>query len=67
MHAKVGDELRVRGHQVGQPDRTAEIIEVHGEQGAPPYLVRWDDDGHVGLMIPGDDAEVHPVDRGARA
>ena len=49
MKAKVGDRLVIKGHHVGEPDRDAEILEVHGEDGAPPFLVRWDDDGHEGL------------------
>ena len=42
----------------GEPDRDAEIIEVHGDDGAPPYLVRWDEDGHEGLFFPGPDATI---------
>ena len=34
----------------------AEILEVHGKDGGPPYLVRWSDDGHQSLMFPGTDA-----------
>jgi hypothetical protein len=43
---------------IGHADRTGEILEVHGPDGSPPYLVRWDDDGHVGLVFPGTDALV---------
>lgn len=43
MKAHVGDELVVKGRHVGDPDRTGVIIEVHGEAGGPPYLVRWSD------------------------
>ena len=43
MKAQVGDELVVKGRHVGDPDRTGVIIEVHGEAGGPPYLVRWSD------------------------
>ena len=57
MKAVVGDLLRIRGHHIGEPDRDAEILEVRGEDGAPPFLVRWED-GHVGLMFPESDAEV---------
>ena len=60
MQAMVGDWLRVRGHTVGQRDHTAEIIEVRGKDGAPPYLVRFPD-GHESLVFPGPDASVeHP-------
>ena len=58
MKASAGDRLIIKGHRVGEPDRDAEIIEVHGEDGAPPYLVRWDDDGHEGLFFPGPDATI---------
>ena len=53
MNAAIGDRLVVRGHHTGEPDRAAEILEVRGPDGFPPYLVRWDGDGHVGLFHPG--------------
>ena len=53
MRAAVGDRLVIKGHHVGEPDKDAEILEVHGEDGAPPWLIRWDDDGHEGLYFPG--------------
>lgn len=58
MQAKVGDRLVIKGHHVGQPDRDGEIIEVRGEDGAPPYVVRWEDTGHETLFFPGTDAVV---------
>jgi hypothetical protein len=61
MHAKVGETLILKSHHVGEPDRTAEILEVRGEGGTPPFLVRFDD-GHEGLVFPGSDAVVHHVD-----
>jgi hypothetical protein len=60
MRAEVGDRLHVRGHKVGQRDQTAEIITVRGEDGTPPYVVRFPD-GHESLVYPGPDASVeHP-------
>ena len=60
MRADVGDRLHVHGRVVGQPEQTAEIIEIRGENGAPPYLVRHED-GHEALVFPGSDAVVeHP-------
>ncbi len=56
MKAAVGDKIVVKGHRVGEPDRDAEVLEVHGTDGGPPYLVRWSDDGHEGLYFPGSDA-----------
>ncbi len=58
MYANVGDRLVVRGHVVGEPDRDAQILEVRGADGQPPYLVRWDDDGHEGLLFPGSDVTI---------
>jgi nitroimidazol reductase NimA-like FMN-containing flavoprotein (pyridoxamine 5'-phosphate oxidase superfamily) len=58
MHANAGDRIVVKGHHVGEPDRDAEILEVHGANGTPPYVVRWSDDGHEGLFFPGPDATV---------
>jgi len=66
MHAQKGDRLVIRGHHVGELDRDGEILEV-GEHGGPPYLVRWSDDGHEGLIFPGSDALVrHPEPRRGR-
>jgi len=58
MHARVGDQLTIRGHHVGEPERHAEIVEVRGEEGDPPYLVLWDDTGHRTLFFPGTDAVI---------
>jgi hypothetical protein len=57
MHAVVGDRLHVHGRVVGTHDQTSEIIEIRGQDGAPPYLVRHDD-GHEALVFPGPDASV---------
>jgi len=57
MQAAVGDELVVRGRHVDDHDRTGVIIAVHGEQGAPPYLVRWAD-GRESVFFPSADALV---------
>jgi hypothetical protein len=66
MKASVGDRLVVPGHHVGDPDRGAEVLEVRGEDGAPPYVVRWAHDGHEGLFFPGPDAFVERLAPGAR-
>lgn len=67
MRATVGDRLVIRGHHQGEPPRDAEVIAVLGEDGGPPFRVRWSDDGHESLLFPGSDASVehleHPVDR----
>lgn len=58
MRAQVGDTLVVVGHRVGEHGREAEILEVHGTDGKPPYVVRWGDDGHEALVFPGSDARI---------
>jgi hypothetical protein len=58
MRAEKGDRIVIRGHHIGDPERDGEIIEVEGEDGNPPYLVRWSDDGHEGLIFPGSDAYI---------
>lgn len=59
LHAEPGDRLVIRGHHVGEPDRDAEILEVLGDDGTPPYLVRWEDDGRVSRLYPSSDAHIH--------
>jgi hypothetical protein len=58
MEAAVGDRIVIKGHRIGEPDRDCEVLEVRGANGGPPYLVRWDDDGHEALFFPGSDAFV---------
>jgi len=57
MQAKVGDELTVKGRHQGDGDRHGKIIEIHGADGAPPYLVRWQDD-HESVFFPSSDTVV---------
>ena len=60
LRASPGDRLIIKGHRLGEPDRDAEILEVLGDNGAPPYVVRWDD-GHVAEVFPSSDAHVQHV------
>ncbi len=60
MQANVGDRLVVEGRTDSMHRREAEVLEVRGENGAPPYLVRWED-GHEALTFPGADAHVVPA------
>jgi hypothetical protein len=57
MHAAVGDRLHINGRVVGASQRDAEILEVRGPDGAPPYLVRFTDN-HESLVFPGPDCIV---------
>lgn len=60
MEARVGDKLHVHSNAVGVKDRIGEIVEVRGEHGGPPYLVRFPD-GHETLLYPGPDCVVETV------
>ena len=62
MQATVGDHLIVRNTHLAEPVREGEILEVHGVDGGPPYVVRWIDAGHESLTFPGPDAFVRHVE-----
>ena len=62
MQAQPGDRLIVKGHCIGDHYRDAQILEVRGPDGTPPFLVRWEDGGRVGLFFPGSDAEIRHFD-----
>jgi hypothetical protein len=57
MQARVNDRIHIRGRTVESPDRNGLIVEIHGANGEPPYLVRFDD-GHETLVFPGTDTVV---------
>ncbi|MFI5719539.1 DUF1918 domain-containing protein [Nocardia sp. NPDC051750] len=58
MRAQVGDWLIVEGRALGGAVHRGLIEEVHGADGAPPYLVHWTDTETRALMFPGPDARV---------
>ncbi len=62
MQAAVGDTITVMAVHQGESDRHGVIIEIHGKDGQPPYLVRWQDD-YESLFFPVADAVVehHPA------
>jgi hypothetical protein len=58
MKASVGDRIIIQPRHLDEPSRDGEIVEVHGADGSPPYLVRWSEDGHTVLLYPGPDAHI---------
>ncbi|NUP53331.1 MAG: DUF1918 domain-containing protein [Catenulispora sp.] len=58
MKAMVGDRIIVQSRHLDEPQRDGEIVEVHGPDGGPPYLVRWSEDGRTALLFPGPDAQI---------
>jgi len=58
MKADAGDWLVIKGTTTELPDQRGLITEVHGADGAPPYVVRWLANDHVATVFPGSDALV---------
>ncbi len=66
LHARPGDRLVVRGHHQGEPQRDAEVLKALGDEGGPPYLVRWED-GHETEVFPGSDVFIQHIAEPKRA
>ena len=66
MHANPGDWLVVNSATVDVPARRGVITEVHGADGAPPYVVRWDGHDNEAIVFPGPDAHIETATAGAR-
>jgi hypothetical protein len=58
VKAKAGDRLVVQAHHVGERPRDAEIVEVLGDDGGPPYRVVWQDTGTEAIFFPSSDARI---------
>lgn len=56
MRASVGEFLVIASRHVDEHARVGVILEVHGEDGAPPYVVKWEDDETTTMVFPGPDA-----------
>lgn len=48
MRARVGDTLVVSGSNA----RIGLIVRVVGQNGAPPYVIKWLADGHIAMVTP---------------
>lgn len=57
MHARVGDRL-LTGPGRGQ---VGVIIGIPKDDGQPPYVVRWQGDGHISMIFPDQYARVIPA------
>lgn len=58
MKAAPGNWLMIEGTHLNDPKRHGQILEVRGTDGAPPYVVRWDDTGTETVVIPTTGAHV---------
>ncbi|MEA4945816.1 MAG: DUF1918 domain-containing protein [Propionicimonas sp.] len=57
MQAFIGDQVVLHGNKVGAADRRGVVTEVRGQNGGPPYVVRFED-GHTTVVFPGTDCEI---------
>lgn len=48
----------VHSAHVDGPVREGTIVEIHGPEGMPPYVVEWTDTGRSSVCFPGPDATV---------
>ncbi|HJP75535.1 MAG TPA: DUF1918 domain-containing protein [Pseudonocardiaceae bacterium] len=58
MRAHPGDWLVVETSTLDRHSVRGRIEEVTGQNGEPPFRVRWADDDHVSVVFPGPDARV---------
>lgn len=57
MRVHKGDVLRFTGRTVGTPEHRAEVLEVLGREGDPPYRIRFED-GREAEVVPGADCVI---------
>jgi hypothetical protein len=57
MHASVGDRLLAGPG----PAQIGVIIGIPKDDGQPPYVVRWQGDGHISMIFPDQYARVIPA------
>ncbi|MBY6060638.1 DUF1918 domain-containing protein [Microbacterium esteraromaticum] len=57
MQVAVGSRIVIHGAHVGDAERHGEVLEVRGENGGAPFLIRFDD-GSETLLFPGPDLQI---------
>ncbi|MEU4293136.1 DUF1918 domain-containing protein [Kribbella sp. NPDC026596] len=63
MKAAPGDWLMIEGTHLDDPKRHGLILEVHGPDGSPPYIVRWDDTKTETVVIPSAGAHIFTAEQ----
>ena len=58
MKAAAGDQIVVEKTRTGTVRRDGEVVGLRHADGAPPYDVRWSDNGRISVFFPGPDAHV---------
>jgi len=64
VKGSVGDRLILEGAHVGDHKRIGVITELRHDDGTPPYMVHWLDNGHDSLVFPGSDAHIEAASNG---
>jgi hypothetical protein len=59
MRASVGDGLVLPGSDA----RAGLVIGVIGQNGAPPYVIKWLSDGHIAMVTPDQYSRIVPAPR----
>lgn len=57
MKAQPGDRLVLPG----SPGRGGLVVGVLGNDGAPPYVIKWHRDGHIAMVFPDEYARIVPA------
>jgi len=52
LQARVGDQLVRPGRSIAHGEVVGVIVAVHGDDGGPPFTVRWYDDGSWSKITP---------------
>jgi ABC-type sugar transport system substrate-binding protein len=60
MRANIGDVLVV----AGSGSRAGLIIGVVGQDGSPPYVIKWLSDGHIAMVTPDPYSRIVPSSDG---
>jgi len=58
MIAQIGDRIVLEATHLGEARRVGVITAVAHDDGAPPYRVRWLENGRTTLIFPGAEARI---------
>ena len=55
MRAQVGDRLVVGADRIGI------VVAVPAKDGSPPYIIKWQKDGHIAMVLPDQYSRIIPA------
>ena len=55
MRVQVGDRLVVGADRVGI------VVAVPAKDGSPPYIIKWQKDGHIAMVLPDQYSRIVPA------